>query len=277
MQQTLEKEAEPGVGLHVVGLSVNDTISVLLKAGLARKADRVRADFKVPDRRCVPSETDPLRAVASLTLEPLSLSSPSRRPHQLLLCQAPSAHRDQGLALARGLCQGAQEPDRLRAVCDPPRRQGPPARGGQVRAALRRQESRGTSALPTILATSRTAADALFLSIIRRTSSSSAVTGARRHSSARSATTKPGSSASGVVARSLSEVRTDPPGCILPRSGNSGARRRRRSSSARSRPSSAPLAGERGRLVSDGALRQPAAALRSSLMTAFSAGGPVFG
>jgi hypothetical protein len=73
MQQTLEKEAEPGVGLHVVGLSVNDTISVLLKAGLARKADRVRADFKVPDRRCVPSETDPLRAAASLTLESLSL------------------------------------------------------------------------------------------------------------------------------------------------------------------------------------------------------------
>lgn len=55
LQQTIEKESEPGSGVHVVGLSVNETMSVLLKKGLAKKADRVRADFKVPDRRCASS------------------------------------------------------------------------------------------------------------------------------------------------------------------------------------------------------------------------------
>lgn len=59
-QQTLEKEAEPAMSLHVIGLSVNETISALLKVGLAKKADRVRADFKVPDRRYAPPETPSL-------------------------------------------------------------------------------------------------------------------------------------------------------------------------------------------------------------------------
>lgn len=143
-QQTLEKEAEPEMGLHVVGLSVNETISVLLKVGLAKKADRVRADFKVPDRRCVP----PRCRSTNLPIADCRPQS-SRLARQVLLCQAAGAHRDQGLAIARGLCQGTQEPDRLRAVCDPPRREGPSARGGQVRAAVRRETPCGELPRPS--------------------------------------------------------------------------------------------------------------------------------
>lgn len=53
LQETFEKESDPQTHLHLVGLSVNETITELIKKGLAKKADRVRGDFKVPDRRYV--------------------------------------------------------------------------------------------------------------------------------------------------------------------------------------------------------------------------------
>lgn len=52
-QQTLEKEAD--TRKHYVGLSVNETIRQCLLSGWPKKAEKVRADWKVPDKRCVAS------------------------------------------------------------------------------------------------------------------------------------------------------------------------------------------------------------------------------
>lgn len=49
LQQSFEKEAENRISL--IGLSVNDTIRTCIEAGLPKKAERVRGDFKVPDKR----------------------------------------------------------------------------------------------------------------------------------------------------------------------------------------------------------------------------------
>jgi hypothetical protein len=58
-QQTLEQESP---GKVFIGLSVNGTIRSSLLAGLAKKADKVRSDFKVPDKRSVPLSHLPLFA-----------------------------------------------------------------------------------------------------------------------------------------------------------------------------------------------------------------------
>lgn len=50
-QQQLDKEAEGRVNFF--GLSVTDTIRACLEKGMSRKADKVRSDFKVPDKRSV--------------------------------------------------------------------------------------------------------------------------------------------------------------------------------------------------------------------------------
>lgn len=50
-QQTLEVESP---GKSFIGLSINETIRSCLIAGLSKKADKVRSDFKVPDKRSVP-------------------------------------------------------------------------------------------------------------------------------------------------------------------------------------------------------------------------------
>lgn len=39
--------------ISVFGLCVNDTITACLKNGLTKKADRMKLDFKVPDKRYV--------------------------------------------------------------------------------------------------------------------------------------------------------------------------------------------------------------------------------
>ncbi|KAH8084369.1 vacuolar protein sorting-associated protein 16 [Cristinia sonorae] len=48
-QQQLEKEADGKISFF--GLSVNETIRVLLINGMAKRADKLKADFKVPDKR----------------------------------------------------------------------------------------------------------------------------------------------------------------------------------------------------------------------------------
>ena len=48
-QQQLEKDIEGGVTF--VGLSVTQTIHACIVAGLSKKAERLRTDFKVPDKR----------------------------------------------------------------------------------------------------------------------------------------------------------------------------------------------------------------------------------
>jgi hypothetical protein len=48
-QQQLEKDLEGRV--EVVGLSVNATIRVCLMNGQPKKAEKIRGDWKVPDKR----------------------------------------------------------------------------------------------------------------------------------------------------------------------------------------------------------------------------------
>ncbi|CAL1699596.1 unnamed protein product [Somion occarium] len=48
-QQQLEKEADGKIAFF--GLSVNETLRTLLINGMAKRADKVRSDFKVPDKR----------------------------------------------------------------------------------------------------------------------------------------------------------------------------------------------------------------------------------
>ena len=48
-QQQLEKEADGKIAFW--GQSVNETITTCLKNGMSKKADKVKNDFKVPDKR----------------------------------------------------------------------------------------------------------------------------------------------------------------------------------------------------------------------------------
>ena len=48
-QQQLEKESNGQIKFF--GLSVNDTITTCLLNGMAKRAEKVRSDFKVPDKR----------------------------------------------------------------------------------------------------------------------------------------------------------------------------------------------------------------------------------
>ena len=50
-QQQLERES-PTLG-PFTGLSVNDTIKSCIVNGLSKKADKLKSDWKVPDKRCV--------------------------------------------------------------------------------------------------------------------------------------------------------------------------------------------------------------------------------
>lgn len=52
LQQQLEKEADGKVAFF--GLSVNETIRVCIVNGMAKRADKVKSEFKVPDKRFVP-------------------------------------------------------------------------------------------------------------------------------------------------------------------------------------------------------------------------------
>ena len=59
-QQQLEKEADGQINFF--GQSVSETIRTCLLNGMAKRAEKVRADFKVPDKRsvlpafpCIPS------------------------------------------------------------------------------------------------------------------------------------------------------------------------------------------------------------------------------
>jgi vacuolar protein sorting-associated protein 16 len=48
-QQQLEKESDGK--LSFFGLSVSETIRTCLLNGMSKKADKVKVDFKVPDKR----------------------------------------------------------------------------------------------------------------------------------------------------------------------------------------------------------------------------------
>ena len=48
LQQQFEKE---DTSVAFVGRSVNDTITTCLLNGMAKRADKVKSEFKVPDKR----------------------------------------------------------------------------------------------------------------------------------------------------------------------------------------------------------------------------------
>jgi hypothetical protein len=50
-QQIMEKELENRYKL--VGMSLNDTLAELLRIGLGKRAEKLRSDWKVPDKRSV--------------------------------------------------------------------------------------------------------------------------------------------------------------------------------------------------------------------------------
>ena len=50
-QQILEKDTDGKVTFF--GLSINDTIIKCITSGLPKRADKLRADWKVPDKRFV--------------------------------------------------------------------------------------------------------------------------------------------------------------------------------------------------------------------------------
>ena len=50
-QQQLEKEADGRITFF--GLSVNETIRTCLVNGMAKRADKIKSDLKVPDKRYV--------------------------------------------------------------------------------------------------------------------------------------------------------------------------------------------------------------------------------
>jgi hypothetical protein len=51
LQEQLEKEADGKVTFF--GLNVNETIRACLLNGMSKRADKVKTDFKVPDKRFV--------------------------------------------------------------------------------------------------------------------------------------------------------------------------------------------------------------------------------
>ena len=51
LQQTLEKESPDGK-VAFYGLSVSDTIERCLVNNMAKRAEKVRADWRVSDKRC---------------------------------------------------------------------------------------------------------------------------------------------------------------------------------------------------------------------------------
>jgi hypothetical protein len=51
LQQQLEKETDGKITFF--GLSVSETIRACLLNGMSRRADKIKSDFKVPDKRCV--------------------------------------------------------------------------------------------------------------------------------------------------------------------------------------------------------------------------------
>lgn len=76
-QQQLEKEADGKISFF--GLSVNDTIRALLINGMAKRADKVKADFKVPDKRYV-TTSDFLRFTVLKRTSPSDSGTASSTP-----------------------------------------------------------------------------------------------------------------------------------------------------------------------------------------------------
>lgn len=51
LQQQLEKESDGKIAFF--GLSINETLRTCIVNGMAKRADKIKSDFKVPDKRLV--------------------------------------------------------------------------------------------------------------------------------------------------------------------------------------------------------------------------------
>jgi hypothetical protein len=80
-QQQLEKETDGKIAFF--GTSVNETIRICLLNGMSRRADKIKSDFKVSDKRCV---------LLHLEISVLDLNAPHRFWYVKL--QALTAIRD---------------------------------------------------------------------------------------------------------------------------------------------------------------------------------------
>lgn len=138
-QQTLEKESADKI--EFFGLSVDETIKKCLLNGMSKRADKLKSDFKVPDKRyemnpcppCVPRRHAHIHTLAHWRRCWLS---------QILVLKATRADDHAGLRGPRGIFAVEAESDRVRAVREASRREGPCEGSGQLRAALRCPQAR---------------------------------------------------------------------------------------------------------------------------------------
>jgi len=120
-QQTLEKETTDRI--EFFGLSVDETIKKCLLNSMSKRADKLKSDFKVPDKRFTTSSPPSPRS--SLT------------KGQILVPETPRADCHPRLRGLGGIFAVKAEPDWVRGVREAPRREGPPEGSRQLRAALR--------------------------------------------------------------------------------------------------------------------------------------------
>ena len=92
LQQQLEKETDGRVTFF--GLNVNDTIRACLTNGLSKRADKIKSDFKVPDKR----SASHLNFFASALLPFCRLLTPIS---QILVHQTLRPHLRSGLGSPR--------------------------------------------------------------------------------------------------------------------------------------------------------------------------------
>ena len=85
-QQTLEKETTDKI--EFIGLSVDETINKCLLNGMSKRADKLKSDFKVPDKRY---ETESPRVAPHLGLLTTTTTI------QVLVLKATRANRHPGL------------------------------------------------------------------------------------------------------------------------------------------------------------------------------------
>lgn len=139
LQQQLEQEAAAS-GRPFVGLSVNATIRQCLLAGLDKKADKTRSDFKVPDKRCASGLSRLVSCAWAGPSKLTRLGAGTCDLEQVLVHQAARLGRSARLGRPRHLCAVEKVADRVRALggrADPRRR---PPTSGPVRRSVRPAE-----------------------------------------------------------------------------------------------------------------------------------------
>jgi len=131
-QQQLEKEADGKIVFF--GLSVNETIRACLTNGMSKRADKVKSDFKVPDKRFWYVKLQAL--ISTSDLEGLDAFSKSKRSP---IGYEPFVHQ---------LVEAGHSKEALSYVvrCDPPKRADVYVECGEWRMAGKECKERGDKA-----------------------------------------------------------------------------------------------------------------------------------